>query len=86
MLRAHRVWRARTDAHTLVSPHTNHKNKHNNSYQLIFNYQRKYESGGLMWPFMVNRTLICCAIMVGFTGCVCCCGARVRARARVLPH
>lgn len=39
-------------------------------YQLIYNYQRKYESGGLMWPFFANRILVCCAIMVAFTGCV----------------
>eukprot|EP00882_Tetradesmus_deserticola_P006668 GHRQ01007021.1.p1 GENE.GHRQ01007021.1~~GHRQ01007021.1.p1 ORF type:complete len:398 (+),score=195.57 GHRQ01007021.1:139-1194(+) len=39
-------------------------------YQLIYNYQRKYESGGLMWPFFANRALVCCAIMVAFTGCV----------------
>jgi hypothetical protein len=35
---------------------------------LIYNYQRKYESGGLMWPFFANRILVCCAIMVAFTG------------------
>ncbi|KAF6257975.1 hypothetical protein COO60DRAFT_1701539 [Scenedesmus sp. NREL 46B-D3] len=39
-------------------------------YQLIYNFQRKYESGGLMWPFFANRVLVCCGIMVAFTGCV----------------
>lgn len=38
------------------------------SYQLIYNYQRKYEAGGLIWQFYVNRILICTAIMVAFTG------------------
>lgn len=38
------------------------------SYQLMFNYQRKYESGGLLWHFFVNRVLVCCAIFAAFTG------------------
>jgi hypothetical protein len=37
-------------------------------YQLIYNYQRKYEAGGLIWHFYVNRILVCLAIMVVFTG------------------
>jgi hypothetical protein len=37
-------------------------------YQLLYNYQRKYESGGLLWQFFVNRVLVCCGIMVVFTG------------------
>eukprot|EP00878_Enallax_costatus_P009758 GHUV01010191.1.p1 GENE.GHUV01010191.1~~GHUV01010191.1.p1 ORF type:complete len:1012 (+),score=268.71 GHUV01010191.1:434-3469(+) len=39
-------------------------------YQLIYNYQRKYEAGGIMWQFYVNRILTCVAIQVAFTGCV----------------
>ncbi|KAF8056000.1 ERD4 [Scenedesmus sp. PABB004] len=39
-------------------------------YQLIFNYQRKYEAGGLLWPFYANRVLVCTFITVAFTGCV----------------
>jgi hypothetical protein len=38
------------------------------SYQLIYNYQRKYEAGGIMWQFYVNRILVCSSIMVAFTG------------------
>jgi hypothetical protein len=37
-------------------------------YQLLYNYARKYEAGGLMWQFFVNRILVCCAITVIFTG------------------
>ena len=37
-------------------------------YQLLYNYQRKYESGGLFFVFLADRILVCAAIMVAFTG------------------
>ncbi|KIY96999.1 ERD4-related membrane protein [Monoraphidium neglectum] len=39
-------------------------------YQLIYNYQRKYESGGQFFPFVADRIMVCAAVMVAFTGCV----------------
>ncbi|KAI8465074.1 MAG: hypothetical protein J3K34DRAFT_525694 [Monoraphidium minutum] len=39
-------------------------------YQLIYGFQRKYESGGQFFPFVVSRVLVCAAVMVAFTGCV----------------
>ena len=83
----------RVSATLTRSPKKTTTTTNKNSYQLIFNYQRKYESGGLMWPFMVNRTLLCAAIMVGFTGLVCAAAVRHTvacydgaARARPLHH
>lgn len=37
-------------------------------YQLIYNYQRKYESGGQFFVFVADRIMISAAIMVAFTG------------------
>ncbi|KAI8469089.1 MAG: hypothetical protein J3K34DRAFT_514584 [Monoraphidium minutum] len=39
-------------------------------YQLIYSCQRKYESGGLFFPFLADRVMISAAVMVAFTGCV----------------
>ena len=38
-------------------------------YQLLYNYQRKYESGGLFFPFLADRVMVCAAVMVAFTAC-----------------
>jgi hypothetical protein len=40
--------------------------RHNLSYV----YQRKYESGGMMWTFIFNRICTCLVIMQLFTFCV----------------
>lgn len=40
-------------------------------YQHIFNYQRKYESGGLFFPFVANRLLICLAVRRRRCLCLC---------------
>jgi len=37
-------------------------------YQLVYGYQRKYESGGLFFPFVADRVIISMAVMVAFTG------------------
>lgn len=39
-------------------------------YQVLYVYQRQYESGGLMWPFVAHKTVGCLALMVAFTGLV----------------
>ena len=39
-------------------------------YNLLYVYIRKYESGGLMWPFVYMRIIITLAIGFFFTGCV----------------
>ena len=41
---------------------------HSCRYSLIYNYQRKYESGGLFFPFVATRCIVCAAVMVSFTG------------------
>jgi hypothetical protein len=39
-------------------------------HNLCYVYQRKYESGGLMWTYMFSRICICLVIMQLFTFCV----------------
>ena len=39
-------------------------------HNLCYVYQRKYESGGVMWTYMFSRICICLVIMQLFTFCV----------------
>jgi hypothetical protein len=39
-------------------------------HNLCYVYQRKYESGGLMWTYMFSRICICLVVMQLFTFCV----------------
>jgi len=39
-------------------------------YQMLYVYQRQYESGGQFWPFVAHKVVGCNLIMVLFTGVV----------------
>ncbi|GBF87290.1 ERD4-related membrane protein [Raphidocelis subcapitata] len=39
-------------------------------YSFIYNFQRKYESGGTAFVFFADRVMLSAAVMVVFTGCV----------------
>jgi hypothetical protein len=39
-------------------------------YQMLYVYQRQYESGGQMWPFVAHKVVSCAHIMVAFTAIV----------------
>ena len=39
-------------------------------YSVLYVYVRKYESGGLMWPFVFQRILVMLVVMAVFTSCV----------------
>jgi len=39
-------------------------------YTVLYVYIRKYESGGLLWPFLFSRILAMLNIMAVFTACV----------------
>ena len=39
-------------------------------HNLCYVYQRKYESGGLMWPYLFNRICVCLVLFQVFTFCV----------------
>jgi hypothetical protein len=39
-------------------------------HNLTYVYQRKYESGGMMWTFLFSRICMCLIIMQLFTFCV----------------